>query len=656
MRDAKRVSVIVLVQKNAVQALAALRALAAATSSSLNFEIIVLLNGAEGAVAAEIQRFASNAMIVVSEANLGFGGGCNFAARLSNAEYLAFLNDDTLVDPGWLTALVDHADSDDSIAAVGSRIRFPDGTLQEAGSVVWSDGSTAPVGRGLSATSEAWRFRRDVTYASACALLVRRSDFERTGGFDEAYFPAYYEDVDLCLSFAAFGKRVTFEPSAELVHFESQSTVSTFKSYLFRRNHRRFVAKWKQLLPSFPAPMPASSPEMQRAVESAWRKTANVLIIDDRLPDAGLGSGYGRMLELIADLANTQYRVRMYASIYADADIRNVGTYGVGVIRRSLEDELKDGSFSYDIAIISRPHNYERYAATIRDLQPKCRICYDVESLFYRRIEKQALVVHDPDERKRLNAEAEAGRKLEYSIAKSVDSIVCISSEERDLISSIPDHAPIHFVVPLTRAITVTESSFFEREPLALFVAGWAAGPTAPNADGLRWLSDHVVPLIRKRVPYAKIAVTGGNPPVSLLPYGSPMLEFFGYVADLVALYGRARVTLSPLRYGAGVKIKTVESIQHGVPVVATTVGAEGIELSESGAVVIADDPRAFADEVIALLTRPDVWDEHRKATIAQSRAWLTTRGRNWQDVCDAMMQRGASSRSRSHHTDGVGQ
>jgi GT2 family glycosyltransferase/glycosyltransferase involved in cell wall biosynthesis len=641
-----KATVIILVQRDAMQVVAAVRALSLATSAKLSFETIVLLNGADDATVADVQRGVRAAEVITSVANLGFGGGCNFAASTARSEYLVFLNDDTLVDPGWLEALVECADSDESIAAVGSRIRFPDGTLQEVGSILWSDGSTAPIGRGLPAGSSAYRFRRNVTYASACALLVRRTDFERVGGFDEAFFPAYYEDVDLCLRLAAIGKRITYEPNAEVVHFESRSSTSAFKSHLFRRNQRRFAEKWKGTLRSFEQPSSTLS-AVERSIDAAWGKRSNVLVIDDRLPDAGLGSGYGRMMEMIADLEHTSFRVHFYATAQTDGDVRNIGRFGVGVIARPLSEELSDSHRRYDLAIISRPHNYERVVQLIRELQPACSICYDVESLFYRRIERQALIESDDKVRANLVLEAEAARRFETRIACEVDHLVCISTDERSILESVPGHAPIDFIVPVARRIDVTTRKFAEREPLAILVAGWMAGPNSPNADGLRWFAERVIPLLRARVPYAKVAVTGANPPPSLLKYASGALEFVGYVPDLSALYSRARVALSPLRFGAGVKIKTVEAIQYGVPVVATSVGAEGLDITCHEAVNIADDEEVFAHLVAGLLTEHEAWERSHEAARRQMQSWFEAQTRNWADVCESILARTESGAAR---------
>src|ERR1019366_6226397 len=134
----------------------------------------------------------SHEVVVIATVNLGFGGGCNWGARFARGRYLVFLNDDTVVEPDWLRALVEVAEDDPRIGAVGSRLRDPAGTLPEAGSILWSDATTHQVGRGLPPGTPAYDSVRDVDYCSACGLLVRREAWQAAGGFDEGYFPAYH--------------------------------------------------------------------------------------------------------------------------------------------------------------------------------------------------------------------------------------------------------------------------------------------------------------------------------------------------------------------------------------------------------------------------------------------------------------------------------
>jgi glycosyltransferase involved in cell wall biosynthesis len=182
-----RASVIILAWRAAPYLLQCLRSVSWYAAQSTPYEVILYLNEPDDALRSLVEQQVRGAQVIVSRVNRGFGGGCNRAAAVARGEYLVFLNDDTEVEPGWLDALVATADAHPQAGAVGSRILFLDGTLQEAGSVIWSDGTTAPVGAGAPADAHAFTYLRTVDYASACSLLVRRSTWEAIGGFDQGY-------------------------------------------------------------------------------------------------------------------------------------------------------------------------------------------------------------------------------------------------------------------------------------------------------------------------------------------------------------------------------------------------------------------------------------------------------------------------------------
>jgi GT2 family glycosyltransferase len=235
-------------------------------SSSLAVEIIVVANGTPaGALGPLAGR--EDIVLLRSSVNLGFGGGNNLAAEFAHGEYLIFVNDDSILDPGCVDRLVARAQTDASIGAVGSRIASADGTLQEAGAVVWKDGSATHVGRGLASDAAVYLTSRDVDYSSANGLLVRRVAWDAVGGFDEHYFPAYYEDVDLCMRLRDQGFRVVYEPEARLVHLESQSTPDRYKAFLLERHRGRFAADWAdELADREPRPSTDKPAAVQRAI------------------------------------------------------------------------------------------------------------------------------------------------------------------------------------------------------------------------------------------------------------------------------------------------------------------------------------------------------------------------------------------------------
>jgi GT2 family glycosyltransferase len=243
-------------------------------------EIVVVANGTPKDQLEPLR--CDDIVLVVNEFNLGFASGCNQATSVARAPLVLFLNDDSLVQEGCIDALVRACESDPSVGAVGARILSDDGSLQEAGSVIWRDGSASHVGEGMAGGSRAFMEPRWVDYSSANGLLVVRSAWDEAGGFDEGYFPAYFEDVDFSLALAAHGYRTKYEPRATLVHRGSRSTSRFFREFLLSRNRLRLLEKWGATLDRFDQP-PAkdSGPEFEAAIDSAVRRASDSQEVPD---------------------------------------------------------------------------------------------------------------------------------------------------------------------------------------------------------------------------------------------------------------------------------------------------------------------------------------------------------------------------------------
>jgi GT2 family glycosyltransferase len=245
-------SVIILVMDEVDRLISCLGSLVALPEAPPH-EIVVVGNGTPVETLAALAHQES-LVVVPSPVNLGFAGGCNWGARFARGRHLVFLNDDTEVEAGWLQALVDVAQGEPRVGAVGSRLLAPDGSLQEAGSVLWRDAGTHQVGRGLAPGSSAYGRVRDADYCSGCGLLVTREAWDAVGGFDERYFPAYHEDVDLCLALRAHGFRTVYAPGARVVHYGGASLPDDQRTMVAVRNGRRFIAKWGDALRDFNPP------------------------------------------------------------------------------------------------------------------------------------------------------------------------------------------------------------------------------------------------------------------------------------------------------------------------------------------------------------------------------------------------------------------
>jgi GT2 family glycosyltransferase len=264
-----QLSICILVLDHTALAVACLESLKRPGACPPDTEVVVVANGTPPDQLRPLVG-RDDIVLVVNDVNLGFAAGCNQAAAVAQSPLLVFLNDDSAVEIGCLEALTRAAAADPAVGAVGSCILAEDGTLQEAGSVIWADGSATHVGAGLSPDATAYRKARDVDYASANGLLITRRAWDAVGGFDERYYPAYFEDVDLCLTLRARGFRTRYEPEARIVHRGSQSTTGIYRGFLLTRNQRRLVEKWGRALDGFePRPPKDAGPKFDEAVRRA---------------------------------------------------------------------------------------------------------------------------------------------------------------------------------------------------------------------------------------------------------------------------------------------------------------------------------------------------------------------------------------------------
>lgn len=204
-------------------------------------ELIIVDNASHDESVAVARQHFPSAQIITNTQNRGFASAVNQAVVAGTGRIVATLNPDTEVAPMWLTALVDALDRDPQIGIVGSAITDPrDGHMLHNGGEYDAITFRTTHHAEVNQTSEA-----DVDYVTGAGMAMRRSDWQRLGGFDEGFFPAYFEDLDLCLRVRAGGQRCLFVPQAQLRHHESTATGKQSGAFYFyyHRNRWRMISK-----------------------------------------------------------------------------------------------------------------------------------------------------------------------------------------------------------------------------------------------------------------------------------------------------------------------------------------------------------------------------------------------------------------------------
>jgi GT2 family glycosyltransferase len=334
----------------------ALRLLAEATEP--RYEVVIVDNASTDGTLGELDR-VEGARILRNPTNLGFGPASNQGAAMAKGRYLLLLNSDAWVRPGWLEPLIDVADADPGIAAVAPKLLYPDGRLQEAGSIIWRDGRVRQYGDGDRSNRPEYNFRRTVDYASAACLLVRRSAFTSVGGFDPRFAPVYYEDVDLCLALAAGPGRVVYQPRSVVEHVRGASSTGGVQSGRVERNRRLLRARWQPVLDRRP-------PESWRVEPSGIiggrdaLTCERILVLTGARPD-GAGSPEQRRIDRLLNAAAQRWPEARWTVASLDGtpvarpdDLSDAGIEAV-TAASSWDQWLMGRRFHYGVIAVADP-------------------------------------------------------------------------------------------------------------------------------------------------------------------------------------------------------------------------------------------------------------------------------------------------------------
>lgn len=578
-------------------------------TGDISYEVVVS-DDASTDETKDLDRMTTGVRIVRAEENRGFIETCNRGAEAARGEFVVFLNNDTFVSHGWLGALLSvfengHADTIE-VGLAGAKLVYPDGRLQEAGGILFSDGSAWNYGRGDDPANPKYEFQCDAHYCSGCGIIVRRDLFHSLGGFDRHFAPMYYEDVDLALAVRAAGFRVVYQPQSLIVHFEG-GTAGTDTSSGSKRfqpiNQRKLVEKWGATLSRLPAP--GTAPDIARHEPCGPR----VLIIDSYTPRPDHDAGSVRMFQICRILRELGCRVTFIPEnrAFDGRYTRALQAEGVEALYHpylpSLEAHLKKAGDRYHAVILSRVDTARAFIELVQRECPHARLLFDTVDLhFLREGRRAALGRGGASRHERLKTE-------ELEIARACDTTFVVSRVEADLLAR---EAPDLSVELLSLIVTPepTTTPFAERRGI-VFIANFQH---PPNCDALEDYLQNVHPLVRQRLPDVLLTVIGPHVPPHLQRLGEGSVEFTGSVPDIRPRFASARLSVAPLRYGAGIKGKVCTSLAFGVPAVTTTIGAEGMDLTNGNDILIADDPQAFADGVVALHSDERLWSRLAQA------------------------------------------
>lgn len=370
-------------------------------------------------------------------------------------------------------------------------------------------------------------------------------------------------------------------------------------------NNQKLITRWADFL----------SGHRQNGVEPDLEKDRNakyrVLVVDHFLPTPNKDAGSVTAFNLLVLLREMGFQITFIAEsslAYDDLYVTNLQKIGVEVLYapyiEGVEHHLIMAGTKYDLIFLFRPLVANKYIDLVRRICPKAKILYETADLHFLRISREANIKNS--EAKHL--EASKFKSIEFQALLKCDQSIIRSESEMDLIHSELPEANVS-LFPLMLDIKKKVTPFQERSGI-MFLGSFSH---SPNEDGLIFFIEHIFPIIRSKQTDIHLYVVGSNPTAKVKSYESDFITVVGFVDDLELFMQGIKLSISPLRFGAGVKGKVGTSLAQGVPAVATSISTEGMGLTSGKNILIADDPEYFANAVIDLYSNPDLWSKLSK-------------------------------------------
>jgi glycosyltransferase involved in cell wall biosynthesis len=297
-------------------------------------------------------------------------------------------------------------------------------------------------------------------------------------------------------------------------------------------------------------------------------------------------------------------------------DVARLAGLGVQVHRSRPAQWLREHGSSLDAVMLCRLPVADQYLASARRMAPQARVIFDTVDLHYVREQRAAALTSNAA----LSRQANRSRERELAIVRGADVTLVVSGDERDVLTTEVPQSHIELVSNIHR-VAGRSKPFSARSGL-LFVGGFGH---PPNEDAVRWFATNVLPLVRECDPSIVFHVVGDIDHTARRSIERDGIVVHGRVDDLGPLLANCRLSVAPLRFGAGVKGKVNQAMSHGLPVVVTTVAAEGMHLQDGVDVLIEDDAISMAEAVNRVYHDETLWIRLSDAGIDNVRRHFST-------------------------------
>jgi GT2 family glycosyltransferase/glycosyltransferase involved in cell wall biosynthesis len=576
-------------------------------NEGLAYELILADDGSSDETVGAAELYPG-LRVVKTPRNLGFLRNCNNAAQYARGQYLVFLNNDTIVLPGWLSSLYRTLEREPELAIAGSKLLYPDGSIQEAGAVLFSDGTAHNVGRGYSRDTPIFNIEREADYISAASILVRKTFWDQVGGFDERYRNAYCEDCDLAVTARSLGTRVMYQPASEVVHFEHASYADQAPSHnadLQRENTKLLVQKWQDILqrdhlPVVPWQIAMSNAERSVPAEAVQRRREgrlNVLYFSPFPSHPVTHGNRARINQLGRNIQEIGHRVH-FVLLQSD-EFDEVALAAM----RAVWDTVDVIPYSNPMVADGGPIPFDGwYEEGLGEIVRWLCATHDIDLVFCSYVFQSKLLEFIPRYMlKVIDTHDRMGERYEMLRANGLplEFFSCSRREEAtylrraDLVVALREAEARYFneVSGCKNSVVISHIEpprFIDRNFSRLANVGLVCSANQINLASLSECLGMIDRRLEGTAHRFTVHVAGEvrnmvarQSAKEMAVFQKPWVRMHGFVPDINEFYRSMDLVLSPVTMGTGINIKTVQAMAFGMPLLTTDCGSKGIETGD---------------------------------------------------------------------------
>jgi glycosyltransferase involved in cell wall biosynthesis len=504
---------------------------------------------------------------------------------ITSSEYVLFLDSNCIVTDKYFESMASIMSHEKKCVAVSGKIvNIYNETLLYAGSTISQDGKIKIYGFGEPADKPEYSYVRAIDMPAEGCLLMRKNDLDKLCDDRSG------QNSSINSVLRKYDCKIFFQPRAIIKHQDPKN----FKNFDVNETRTdQFIKK----------------------LDNKYRiSRTKILVLDNYIPAVRYGSGFPRLYEMLLCLSEIGYSVTFFPignPVKVQPETSELQQKGIEVFWEqyaNFDSFMNKRRNQYDIVLISRPEVFEKFYGPVKENFRDSVIIYDAEALFYTREQAKEKIVDKIE-----NENIEGLAKQEMRLLEKADMVISVSPRERETMLQQSYQKNIE-VWGHIQDVKENHLPFNQRHGI-LFLGSFFAGQGSPNEDAALYFAKDIFPRILERM-NCKLYIVGANPTVAVKKLASKQIEVTGYVENLEDYFYKCRVNVVPTRFAAGIPLKLVQAMSHGIPTVVSELIASQLVLSDNKEVLIAQNTMEFADKIMLLYSHEVLWTTIRKNSL----------------------------------------